>query len=129
MDADDTKVVDDVDGAASAKDERAVAGASNKAEQSEKAEKSEGGPEKLDEQSGKPVLGAGQGPSPSETTPGTNLAEGRGVGAGDTGNQTFYVDVAPPCLPRSPAFDDNHVEEWPPPIREWSGRLRRRNMT
>ncbi|KAH7956539.1 hypothetical protein HPB52_010332 [Rhipicephalus sanguineus] len=70
VDADDAKVVDDVDGAASAEDEGAVAEASdNKAEKSEKAEKSKGEkPEKPDEQSGKPVLGPGKGPSLTETT-------------------------------------------------------------
>ncbi|KAH7939298.1 hypothetical protein HPB52_010399 [Rhipicephalus sanguineus] len=78
VDADDAKVVDDVDGSASAEDESAVAEASNnKAEKSEKVEKSKGEkPEKPDDPSGKPVLGPGKGPSPSETTHSTNLVEG-----------------------------------------------------
>lgn len=51
------------------------------------------------------------------------------MSAGGTGNQIFYGNVAPPRLPRPPAFEDYYAEEWPPPRREWSERLQRQNST
>ncbi|KAH8009850.1 hypothetical protein HPB51_020198 [Rhipicephalus microplus] len=32
---------------------------------------------------------------------------------------SFGRDVPTPSLPRSPVFDYYHMEEWPPPIRDW----------
>ena len=64
----------------------------------------------------------------SVSDPQRNFSEG-GVRAGDICSRGFVGDVALPWLPRSLAFNDYYLEEWPPPEREWSGQVQRRRHT
>lgn len=44
-------------------------------------------------------------------------------------SQSFYGDIAPLWLPRSPLFEDYHVEKWPPPLRDWSRQIQQKRHT
>ncbi|XP_037528608.1 chromosome partition protein Smc-like [Rhipicephalus sanguineus] len=49
-----------------------------------------------------------------------NICEGH-VSAGGICSRIFVGDVTLAWLPRSPAFNDSYLEEWPPPAHEWCG--------
>ncbi|KAH8041740.1 hypothetical protein HPB51_017560 [Rhipicephalus microplus] len=51
------------------------------------------------------------------------------VSTGGVCSLSFGGDITTPCLPSSPLFDDCDMEEWLPPIRDWSRQLQLKQPT
>lgn len=54
---------------------------------------------------------------------GIYISEHREAITGGVCSLSFSGDVTTTWLPRSPTFDDGHMGEWLPPIRDWSRQL------